>query len=255
MPEELQQSDAGAQRLSQYPAIAPPVPLDLWQSPPHPCPYIPGRLATMRAFMSGDIAPEIYHAFMDANFRRSGRLIYQPTCAGCRACQSLRVVASEFVPSKSQRRCLRKNADLVLSNCKQEPTQEKYQLYRRYQLHWHGKDDASFDEFKEFLYDSPVQTLDFEYRDVAGKLLAVGVCDVSRESLSSVYFYFDPSECKRRLGTFGAVREIQWAASNGIPYYYLGYWVGPCSAMRYKATFDPHQVLDGDGVWRTRARF
>jgi arginine-tRNA-protein transferase len=132
----------------------------------------------------------------------------------------------------------------------QKPTQEKFDLYRRYQLQWHGKDDATFKEFTEFLYDSPVDTLDFEYRDVAGKLLAVGVCDRARESLSSVYFYFDPSESKRGLGTLGALREIQWAASNSIAYYYLGYWVESCGAMNYKASFDPHEILCSDGVWR-----
>src|SRR4051812_3225400 len=65
-------------RLSHYPSIPPPVPVDLWDSPPHPCPYLPGRMATMRAVMSNHVSPEIYHQFMDANFRRSGRVIYQP---------------------------------------------------------------------------------------------------------------------------------------------------------------------------------
>jgi arginine-tRNA-protein transferase len=76
------------------------------------------------------------------------------------------------------------------------------------------------------------------------------VCDRARESLSSVYFYFDPSESKRGLGTLGALREIQWAASNSIAYYYLGYWVESCGAMNYKASFDPHEILCSDGVWR-----
>ncbi|HEY7117030.1 MAG TPA: arginyl-tRNA--protein transferase, partial [Tepidisphaeraceae bacterium] len=67
---------------------------------------------------------------------------------------------------------------------------------------------------------------------------------------SSVYFYFDPAEARRRPGTFSALWEIEFARSRGIPYYYLGYWVAGCGAMEYKASFGPHEVLGTDGVWR-----
>jgi arginine-tRNA-protein transferase len=85
---------------------------------------------------------------------------------------------------------------------------------------------------------------------MAGKLLAVGICDVSRRALSSVYFYFDPAEYKRSLGTFGALREIAFAHDAGIPYYYLGYFIEPCRSMRYKAEFRPFELLHADGQWR-----
>jgi len=61
-----------------------------------------------------DVPADTYHAFMDAAFRRSGRLIYQPICAGCRACTPIRVPVAAFEPTKSQRRVMRKNADLVI---------------------------------------------------------------------------------------------------------------------------------------------
>jgi porphobilinogen synthase len=96
------------QRFSHYPAIPPPISMELWESGPQPCPYLPGRESRMRALMTRRLASEAYHAFMDANFRRSGSIIYQPSCAGCRACQSLRVIVPRFVMSKSQRRSWRK---------------------------------------------------------------------------------------------------------------------------------------------------
>jgi arginine-tRNA-protein transferase len=93
--------------------------------------------------------------------------------------------------------------------------------------------------------------LEFSYRDAAGRLLGVGICDVSKLSLSSVYFYYDPEETVRRsLGTFAALVEIETAAGRNIPYYYLGYWVDGCPAMQYKANFRPNEVLCPDGVWR-----
>jgi arginine-tRNA-protein transferase len=198
---------------------------------------------------------EVYHRFMDAGFRRSGKLMYQPVCSGCRACVSLRVPVSTFAASKSQRRCWRKNQDLSITSGEPDATEEKFELYRRYATGWHGKpaQEEDWETFESFLYDSPVETVEFCYRDSSGKLLAVGICDVCEHSLSSVYFYHDPSEQKRGLGTFGALHEIETARASGIPHYYLGYWVAGCGAMQYKAHFRPCEVLEPDGVWRPLA--
>lgn len=211
-----------------------------------------------RAFMVGRMPGHVYHAFMDAGFRRSGKLVYQPICVGCRECVSLRVPVAQFEPSKSQRRCLRKNADLTVIAARPTATDEKFELYRRYCTSWHGKvgdgDSEDRESFETFLYDSPVESIEYCYRDPAGRLLAIGICDVCEKSLSSVYFYFDPSESRRGLGTFGALYEIEQARILGIPYYYLGYWVQGCGAMQYKSNFRPSEVLHSDGVWRTIPR-
>jgi len=139
-----------------------------------------------------------------------------------------------------------------------EPTAEKFELYGRYTTQWHGKSpgeegqdlEGRWETFESFLYDSPVDTLEFCYRDPTGRLLAVGICDVCPQSLSSVYFYFDPADARRGLGTFGAVYEIEFARAKGMPHYYLGYWVAGCAAMQYKSTFRPCEILDTDGEWR-----
>lgn len=245
---------------SHYPSHPPPVRVSLVTLPEHPCPYIPGRAARSRAFMASSIAPPVYHALMDAAFRRSGRLVYQPVCAGCRACVPIRVPVATFEASKSQRRAVRRNVDLNVAVAAPEATQEKFELYRRYQRDWHGKsgddlegddEEGSWASFVSFLYDSPVDTVEFTYRDAAGKLLGVGICDVAAgQSLSSVYFYHEPAESKRGLGTFSAVYEIESARSMGVPYYYLGYWIAGCGAMAYKANFRPYELLGTDGVWR-----
>ena len=204
----------------------------------------------MHALLTRRMPAETYTAFMDANFRRSGSIVYQPTCAGCRACQSLRVLTHDFSMSKSQRRCWRKNRDLSVTVSKPEASEEKFQIYLRYLREWHERDDSDYDDFCDFLYISPVDTIEFEYRDLGGRLLAVGICDRSAAALSSVYFYFDTRERNRNLGTFGALWEIAWAAQHNIPHYYLGYFVPGCASMQYKASFHPHQLLGSDGIWR-----
>lgn len=234
------------------PALPPPVDVDLRTSPAHDCNYLPGRVAVTRAFWARHLSPTQYHAFMDAGFRRSGRAVYQPVCPHCRACIPIRIPVDRFAPSKSQRRRWRWNQDLIVTVGPALPTREKFDLYHHYQLHWHHTPDPhSPEEWVKFLYDSPVQTGEFCYRDSAGKLLGVGICDLSEgQSLSSVYFYFDPDHAHLGLGTFSVLYEIQYCRQQRIPYYYLGYWVHACTAMEYKATFRPCELLGPDGVWR-----
>jgi arginine-tRNA-protein transferase len=188
---------------------------------------------------------------MDAGFRRSGKVIYQPVCPGCRDCVPIRVPVDRFTPSKSQRRVWRKNDDLAVTIQEPDPTPEKHQLYERYRKYWHDSPESQdWDTFTRFLYESPVDTVEFLYRDPFGRLLGVGICDVCPQSLSSVYFYFDPDIADRSPGTFSALYELQWARQHAIPYYYLGYWIRSCGAMEYKSGFRPHEFLSTDGTWR-----
>jgi arginine-tRNA-protein transferase len=225
------------------------------ETPGHPCSYLPQREARFRAFAAEHIAPQDYHALMDAGFRRSGRLVYQPMCNCCRACVPLRVDVQTVEITKSLRRLLRKNADLAVRVGEPQPSAEKWRLYERYQANWHAKPASegreSVLDFIRFLYDSPVETAEFEYRDPAGELLGVGICDVSPRSISSVYFYFDPAHAARSLGTFSALYEMLWAREMKIPYWYAGYCIAGCDAMAYKNRFHPHELLGTDGVWRT----
>ncbi|HEY1921731.1 MAG TPA: arginyltransferase [Tepidisphaeraceae bacterium] len=228
----------------------PPVPVAFTTLPPHTCSYLPDREATLRAFSTRRMPGLLYHDFLNASFRRSGLVIYQPVCEGCRECIPLRIPVEEFRPSKSQRRCRVRNQDLVVEITEPLPTDEKFDLYTRYQSHRHpGKSDSRAN-FEDFLYHSPVQTLEFNYRDGGGDLLAVGICDICPKSLSSVYFYFDPAQGRRGLGTFGILHEIDFAAREKIPHYYLGYWVRQCAKMAYKADFKPCEILAPDGSWQ-----
>jgi arginine-tRNA-protein transferase len=259
------------QTFSHYPAIPPPVRLRLVTLSDHECPYLPNRVARSRAFWADQIPPALYHDFMDAGFRRSGKVIYQPVCARCRECVPIRVPVESFRPSKSQRRCWRKNVETTrVTWGEPRADDESYALYRRYVIGWHGRDvvnveketaNESREDFEAFLYESPVASLEFKYRDAtSGQLLAVGICDASDPSLSSVYFYHDPAERRRGLGTFGALYEIEFARQHKIAHYYLGYHVSGCRTMDYKAAFRPHELLRADGVWerddgdRRRAR-
>ena len=235
-----------------YPALPAPVKVPLANLPVHPCPYLPDRIAEDRAIWASEIPAALYEQFMNAGFRRSGRLVYQPACRGCRECKSIRIPVARFTPTKSQRRCLKRNGDLQVIHGSPKLTAEKCDLYEKYLALRHlNTSVVGADALESFLYDSPLkETLEFEYRDTSGRLLAVAICDACPTAFSSVYCFYDPEQSKRGMGTFAAIYEIQFAAARGVPHYYLGYWVKACAAMSYKANFAPSQILGTDGVWR-----
>ena len=65
-----------------------------------------------------------------------------------------------------------------------------------------------------------------------------------------MYFIFDPDFSSRGLGIFSALKEIQYAESLGLDFYYLGYYIKENSFMNYKAQFKPFEILDYQtGKW------
>ncbi|MCY2950902.1 MAG: arginyltransferase [Planctomycetota bacterium] len=237
---------------SAYPSLPPPINIPLSTEPEQPCPYLPNRCIRTRYFAATAFPPDLYHHFMDSNFRRSGLIFYQPVCRNCRACMQIRVAVDQFKPTKSQRRCHRRNQNLNITVVDDPtPTDEKFALYQRYltQRHaGHAHDDR--DRFESFLYTSPVKTIEICYRTPGGDLIAVGLCDLSSRALSSVYFYFAPNELRRSLGTFSILHEIALTRKLNRPHYYLGYWIKDCPSMEYKSNFHPAEVLHPDGRWQ-----
>jgi arginine-tRNA-protein transferase len=205
----------------------------------------------MQGFFARRVPPAFYRQLLDHGFRRSGTFFYHPHCANCSECRPLRVPVASFHPSRSQRRCFKHNQDLALAIAPPELTEEKFELYQRYQREKHGHvAEKDMGALRFFLYNSPVDSLEFCYRDPAGKLLAVSICDLFSDALSSVYAYYAP-ECRRRgLGTYTALKELEYAGRQALAYYYLGYYVQECQAMSYKASFRPCELLDATQGWR-----
>ena len=222
--------------------------------PPFPCPYLAGRAARHLALRLEPQLPGLYHALMDLNFRRLGEIFYRPQCDACDACRMIRIPAASFRPSRAQRRCLKRNADLKLSLGSPSLSDEKQALYRRYLDARHdGQMDGSPAELHGFLYSSPIETLELTYA-LEGRLVGVGIVDVEPEALSAVYCYFEPSLAARSLGVFNVLRLIEECRRRGLPHVYLGYYVRGCPSMDYKALYRPCEILEpGRGFVRYQA--
>lgn len=215
-----------------------------------PCAYLRDRSWALEMHQAprSDAA---YRALLETHHRRSGFSVYRPVCRGCQACQPLRVPVATFAPSRSQRRALRRNADVTLEVGPLEPTEEKRLLHDDFvRARFTDRDGgfASLDEYAQCFGASPVTTREMRYR-VGDRLVGLGIVDLLPDVVSSVYFFFDPREDRRSLGTYSALREIDLAATSGRAYVYLGYWIEACREMTYKARFRPCEVLTPAGVW------
>ena len=111
---------------------------------PLPCPYLPGR--TERKIvteLSGTEAETLHERLSRAGFRRSHNIAYAPVCPGCQACVPIRVVSEDFTPDRTQRRILRANADLSISDMPARATAEQFPRVQRYQKHRHAEGEMA----------------------------------------------------------------------------------------------------------------
>ena len=224
--------------------------LGLEPSPPSPCPYLPGRDARLVGLRPQGLTPVLYRRLMDLNFRRLGAIVYRPACEGCRECRQVRVDVPRFRPTRAQRRCLARNADVVAQTGPPEATGEKHDLYRLYLAARHdGQMSGSWEEFRDLLHDTPPFTREVVFR-VGERLLGAGVYDTGPDAFSAVYFYFDPDLSARSPGTLNVLWLVEECRRRDVPWLYLGYHVAGSPSMAYKAGFRPHQILSGDGQWR-----
>ena len=220
-------------------------------SPETPCPYLPDRLATSEGFIvKGELSGPLHQAFINRGFRRSGKVIYRPRCAGCQLCIPIRVPIATFKPTRSMRRVWRHNSDIRVAAGPGHPTEAAHALYARYLVEQHdGTMSPAYEDFAAFLYGSPAPTEEWHY--FAGqRLVGVSYLDRLPDGLSSVYMFFDPDEGQRSLGTYSVLAEIEDCRARGLAYYYLGYYVPGSRTMAYKARFRPAEILDASGEWQ-----
>lgn len=224
----------------------------VFQTLEHRCGYYAEREA--RNLVIDPLAralPQVYGTALERGFRRSGGHVYRPHCADCRACVASRVPVADFVPDRSQRRCLKRNADLVIRLVPPARSEENFALYRRYLAARHpdgGMDDPGEVDFERFLACawSPTRFLELRAGD---ELLAVAVTDVLPQGLSAVYTFYAPEYPERSLGTCAILHQIELARAQRLPNLYLGYWIDAHPKMNYKARFRPLERLR-DGVWK-----
>lgn len=225
---------------------------------PQPCPYLAGKVERkLFTALQGDGAVALNDVLSHQGFRRSQNVLYRPSCAGCGACLSARIVVGDFVPSRGQRRVIARNGHLARVANTPWATEDQYALFRRYLDARHatgGMADMDMQEFAAMIEETPVRSRVVEYyrpgpRGRGRELAAVCLTDLLGDGVSMVYSFFDPDLAADSLGSFIILDHIAIAREAGLPYVYLGYWVPGSPKMDYKARFQPLEIFVERG-WR-----
>lgn len=138
-------------------------------------------------------------------------------------------------------------------------TEEKFKLYANYQqvVHHDKPSEITRTGFKRFLCGSPLQrtsrALNGKTQSLGsfhqcyrldGRLIAIGIIDLLPHCVSGVYFVYHEDFEKWSFGKLSALREAALALEEGYEFYYMGYYIHPCTKMRYKGEYKPQHVLD-----------
>lgn len=233
--------------------------LALYLTAEHPCSYLEGlRARTLFVDPLARLSTAAYQALVDQGFRRSGSHVYRPACRGCAQCVPVRIPVRDFRPDRSQRRNWGRNApDLRLVDAPAAFDPAHFGLYLRYLASRHPDgsmaDDTSMESYRRFLVDPWGGETHFLELRLAERLVGVAVTDRLLHGLSAVYTFFDPELAERAPGTLAVLAQIEVARRLGLPYLYLGYWIGACRKMAYKDRFRPIEAWDGR-EWRRYER-
>jgi len=215
---------------------------------PEPCPYLEGRSKSSLSFLARGLNDAELSQLLAEGWRKFGPYFFIPACPGCRRCVPVRILAGSFLPSRGQRRVLKKGTRVESRFGPLRLDERAFEIYRDHSYERFGEkvDRESF--LLHFYYPSgPVLQSEYWFE---GRMVGVGYLDRSSDSLSSIYFCYDPAFSHLRLGTLSVLREIAFTRQLGLDYYYLGYYVPGSERMAYKDGFRPRQHYDWrSGTW------
>jgi arginine-tRNA-protein transferase len=223
---------------------------------PSPCGYLPDQRWRLEYDIVRTLSPDEYAQRLTHGWRRFGCSLFRPRCPACNACRSLRVVVDRFRPDRAMRRVRKANAGTIrLEIGTPSVTRAKVRLYDRFHARqaeakgWPVHDANDVYSYMHSFVENPIPTQEWCYY-LGDKLLGVGYVDDLPCGLSAIYFFYDPDERHRSLGTWNVLSLLERAAARRLPHLYLGYYVADCPSMRYKARFEPNQVLGPEGTWQ-----
>ncbi|OUR97057.1 hypothetical protein A9Q84_12050 [Halobacteriovorax marinus] len=214
-------------------------------SPLTPCPYLSNRDSAQEYFFATELNIEEIDLFLSTGWRKFGAYYFRPNCPTCESCLPLRVPVTDFTLNKKQRRILRKNEDIVIERHALEFNQTYYDLFEKHSKKRFNQNESEIGNEEQFIdtfFISSCPSFILTYK-LNEKVIAWGILDYGQNSLSSVYFVFDPDFENRSLGHFSVLKEIEYAREHKLKYYYLGYYVPGNKSMEYKSKYTPHEIF------------
>ena len=211
-----------------------------------PCGYLEQEQEQLLVYIDQQpLTPFMYSALQNQGFRRSEDQVYKPHCPNCNACQSVRVSPYRFVMSRSQKRVFNKGKDFRVA-FSDEVKPEYYELFEHYVNSKHKNGvmyPASIEQLHSFTHCDWMDQLFIELYD-GNKLIAVAITDITPDSLSAVYTFYDVNYSAHSIGTLMILHQINIVKQLEKSWLYLGYYIANCQKMNYKTKFTPYQIRE-----------
>ena len=210
------------------------------------CPYGLPCVATFHQATFAPLAERVMELFLSAGYRRNGDCLYTMHCKGCKACIPIRLRPRIFRSNRNQRRSVKKNHDVEVEFMPLNADDENIELCGRFlNERYPRENNSATGYFHDFFLTTIVSCAQIQFR-VDGKLIGTSIVDIGYNWLNAVYFYFDPEESKRSLGTFNIMTLVDVCLDWGVEYLYLGYLIEEVPAMSYKSNFNPHFIYQNE---------
>jgi len=218
--------------------------------PKYPCNFLPDREWSLLA-----LHDESVDRLMHLGGGRFGPIYCLPACRRCRACHPSRIDLSRFKISRSMRRTLNRNTDLVQKVDQVHLTREKFVLFEKFvNARFATKTEhlTTPEERRQF-YDSWHQTPMECTREITywqeNRLVAATTVDIGERGIYSHYCYYDLNLPRRRLGIYTFLKEIEMCRERGWSHLYIGFLNMQSKKLRYKEQFSGLEVLVPDRGW------
>ena len=199
-----------------------------------------------------DVSPDEANDLLCRGWRHFGPGWFRPRCRNCQACLSTRILVDEFAPSRSQRRVQRRACNLRTEIGKPIIDRARLDLFHAWQRErvqtrgWEPAQLTEQDYFMRFAFPCPVAREVAYYDDEADdRLVMVAICDETPQAWSAIFCFYDPAYARFSPGIANILKLVDIARASSRPFVYLGYCVLACASLRYKAAFNPQELLVG----------
>ena len=214
-----------------------------------PCSYIPNQKMNVNHREVDVVSLGFVSRATERGWRRFGRDYIYPECSSCNECKSLRIDASKFKYSKSQRKTINKNDDTKIMIKEPLATQEHIELYNKYHAYKSKKNGWKHQDINRSKYYETYVNGAFEFGKelryyIDDKLVCVDLIDILEDGISAIYCYYDPDYPRFSLGTYSLLYQIHLANNLGLNWVYIGNWIKGYKDFKYKENFQPLQVLE-----------
>ena len=220
---------------------------------PQDCPYLENNVERkLFTALYGSNSTRLNNSLSKQGFRRSQNVLYRPSCSNCNACMSARIPSIELKLSKSQKRIISKNEDLIRVINSPLATDPQYELFKKYINERHangGMSDMDAEDFASMIEETNVESKLIEYytkKNGGLELVSFSLIDILDDGISMVYSVFDPELKERSLGTYMILDHNNLVIDMKLQFVYLGYWVEGSAKMDYKRRFRPLEVFTND---------